>query len=237
MNGDDFIYQLQRKLELLDSDDADQKICEFLGIRAINLQALRRRTEVKALHMANLLMKFEAAATKRTESAIKQAERKAIQPIVEYFKLAPTHGANPKIFGVQDDDGVNHPYHIGLKAELESHRGIYIFYDSRGRALYVGKTVAQTLWREINLAFNRDRGDVQKIRRVDHELKKKKPFLTSEEKARQIKPYEVPLHELAWYLSAYRVADGLIKDMEALLIRGAANDLLNIKMEKITPNT
>ncbi len=122
------------------------------------------------------------------------------------------------------------PYRIGLKDELSEHHGVYIFFDSRGQAIYTGKARRQTLWKEINLAFNRRRGDVQKMKRVRHP-ERKQDYRTSDEKARQITEHVVSLHELAAYFSAYRVEDSMIDDLEALLVRSFANDLLNKKME------
>ena len=37
---------------------------------------------------------------------------------------------------------------------------------------------------------------------------------------------------MASYFSAYKVDDGMIGDVEALLVRSFANDLLNIRMER-----
>lgn len=90
---------------------------------------------------------------------------------------------------------------------MEKYRGIYIFFDSRGRAIYVGKTEKQKLWKEIKDAFNRSRGDFQKIRRVKQPIRKQ-VYRNSNEKARQI--------------------------VEALLVRCAANDLLNKRMERFS---
>jgi len=115
--------------------------------------------------------------------------------------------------------------------ELASSKGIYIFFDSRGQAIYTGKAHRQTLWKEMNLAFNRDRGEVQKIKRVSHP-EQKRIYRTSEEKDRQITDHVVPLHDLASYFSAYVVTDGLIGKLEAMLVRSFANDLLNIRMER-----
>ena len=42
----------------------------------------------------------------------------------------------------------------------------------------------------------------------------------------------MPLHDLATYFSAYEVADVMIDDLEALMVRSFANDLLNIRMER-----
>ena len=87
------------------------------------------------------------------------------------------------------------------------------------------------MWKEIKLAFNRERGDVQNIRRVRHP-ERNKIYRTSDEKARQIVDQVVPIHELAAYFSAYEVADGLIGEVEAMLVRSFANDLLNVRMER-----
>jgi hypothetical protein len=57
-------------------------------------------------------------------------------------------------------------------------------------------------------------------------------YRTSDEKARQITDQVVRLSELASYFSAYQVADGMINEMEAVLVRSFANDLLNKKMER-----
>jgi len=41
----------------------------------------------------------------------------------------------------------------------------------------------------------------------------------------------MPLHELAAYFSAYEVHPLMISNLESLVIRSFANDLLNKKME------
>ncbi|MNY83646.1 hypothetical protein D3C86_2265510 [compost metagenome] len=50
---------------------------------------------------------------------------------------------------------------------------------------------------------------------------------------KQIIKRAVPLHEIAAYVSVYEVADGMIGKVEALIVRAFANDLLNIRMEKL----
>ena len=56
----------------------------------------------------------------------------------------------------------------GLREELKKRNGLYIFYDTRGKALYAGKAKLQSLWKEMNHAFNRDRDEVQAITLVTH---------------------------------------------------------------------
>lgn len=105
-----------------------------------------------------------------------------------------------------------------LKKELEEKKGIYLFYDSLGRALYAGKTSKQTLWKEINSAFIRER-KVQKIYKFSN---------------KQIRKLQYYLFEVAHYVSAYAVHKDAIKDFEALIIRAFPNDLTNVRMEKKT---
>ncbi|MDO8414780.1 MAG: hypothetical protein Q7S87_01065 [Agitococcus sp.] len=173
------------------------------------------------------------SAIQKAESiAIKNTEANAVKPIVEFFKLekclAP-RGGKFELFSVEDDGSV-HLYLSGLRAELEKHHGVYVFSDSRGHAIYVGKARQQSLWKEMNLAFNRNRGEVQKIKKVRHPARNQ-AFKTSEEKRRQIQPSAMALHEIAVYFSAYQVADGMVNELEAMLVRSFANDLLNIRME------
>jgi hypothetical protein len=120
-------------------------------------------------------------------------------------------------------------YVKGLMKALEQCYGIYIFYDSRGQALYVGKAREQSIWKEMNLAFNRKR-DVQSIALVQHPQRNQE-FRPGYEKLRQPKETRLELSDLAFYFSAYQVDVGMIDDLEALMVRGFANNLLNVRME------
>jgi len=156
-----------------------------------------------------------------------------IRPIVEFFPVCDEEsqrGAAREIFTPLDEDDEVHPWYNGLLRELKTHNGVYIFYDSRGRALYAGKAKRQDLWREMKSAYNRDR-DVQKVRVVRHPLTRRKEYRSRNEQVRQIQRTILPLHELAAYFSAYEVHVDIIDDVEALLIRGFANDLMNDRME------
>ena len=83
----------------------------------------------------------------------------------------------------------------------------------------------------MNLALNRDRKAVQKIKRVRHPARRLQ-YRTTDEKNRQIIDQQVPLWDIATYFSAYEVADEMIEDVEALLVRSFANNLLNKRMER-----
>lgn len=159
-----------------------------------------------------------------------------VRPIVEFFGFdwddAP-RSENVVLFSEQMWDEGTHRYLAGVKQALRDAKGIYIFYDSRGRAIYVGKAERQSLWKEMNLAFNRGRGDVQSIRRVSHPVNNV-AYRGPEEVKRRILRQEVKLYEIAKYFSAYEIAPKTMIGMfEALLVRGFANDLLNKRMETI----
>ena len=223
MNGRDIISQLKTKFSL----KTDRQLSDKLGMSVPSIQVWLNRTTVTARQIAELVDRAS-----RTGAANLQAN--AIRPVVEFFPIKKIESKGGKVwelFSGKSDNGLKHPYLEGLRQELEAHHGVYVFFDSRGQAIYAGKARKQKLWKEMNLAFNRDRKEVQSIRRVKHP-ERKQAYKTSDEKTRQITQDVVPLHELATYFSAYKVADSMIADLESLLVRSFANDLLNVRMEK-----
>ena len=102
--------------------------------------------------------------------------------------------------------------------KLKKEKGIYIFYDSLGKAIYAGKTEDQTLFDEMNNVLFRNRGDAQVIYK---------------KKWNQISKHSYKLKEVAAYVSAYQVRDEFISNIETLFIRAFPNDLTNVRIEKI----
>lgn len=230
MTGAELIEQVRRSIATVEVPaPTDRAVASHLGISGTTLANWRMRETVTPRQMAGLLASAARASRKRTHE-------EAIRPVVEFFQIRRTNvgsGDTCRIFdaGRGDDE---HPYLAGLKRELDTRKGIYVFYDSRGCGLYVGKTRAQTLWKEINLAYNRDRDPhLQSILRVQHP-ERRQDFRNSDEMRRQIRPINVRLHELAHYVSAYEVVEEMIGDVESLLIRAFPNDLLNKKIENLT---
>jgi hypothetical protein len=82
----------------------------------------------------------------------------------------------------------------------------------------------------MNLAFKRKR-NIQRIALVSHP-ERNQEFKPGYEKLRQPKDTLLELYDLAHYFSAYHVDDGMIDDLEALMVRSFANNLLNVRMEK-----
>ena len=223
MKGSGVIAALKKKFRVT----TDRALCGLLGNTPQAIQNWKSRKTITERQVAGLVHSASHAAA----SAL---QRNAIRPLVEFFpieKCKSKQGAKYELFDVKARDGRRHPYLAGLRRELENHHGVYVFFDSRGQAIYTGKARQQYLWKEMTLAFNRHRGEVQSIKRVKHPTRKQ-PYRTSDEKARQIADRVVPLHELAAYFSAYRVIDGMVNEVEAMLVRSFANDLLNQRMER-----
>jgi len=223
MKGSVLIEALKKKFKA----NTDKELALQLGNSVPGIQVWKNRSTINQRQLAGLIHSASQAGARNLE-------KNAILPIVEFFhieKCQSKKGANFELFGVEADNGKKHPYLDGVRAELIKHHGVYVFFDSRGQAIYAGKARLQKLWREMNLAFNRKRGAVQKIKRVVHPTRRQL-YRTSDEKARQIVDREVPIHELASYFSAYKVADGMVNRLEAMLVRSFANNLLNIRMER-----
>lgn len=225
MRGKDVIGQLKKKFEL----QTDTALAERIGFSVPGIQVWKaQRTHITHRQLAELVYKAHAAGQTHVRDS-------AIRPIVEFFpinKSKSRSGAKYELFSLKTANGPGtHPYLRGLRDELQDSFGIYVFFDSRGQAIYTGKAQKQDIWKEMNLAFNRERGEVQSIKRVNHPSRKQ-TYRTSDEKARQIVDVSVPLHELAAYFSTYEVSGGLIGTLEAMLVRSFANNILNVRMER-----
>ena len=223
LNGTDVVEALRRYL----GAQTLSALADKLGVTGQAIQDWKNRPYLTARQVAGLVRNSVSKNTQKQQTT-------AMRPLVEFFPISKTgsrQGAKFEVFSCKATKTTAHPYLSGLRAELEQHHGVYLFFDSRGQAIYAGKARKQGIWQEMHSAFNRDRDSVQSIKRVRHPSRKQ-PYRTTNEKARQITEISVPLHDLASYFSAYHVTDGMIDDVEALLVRSFANNLLNIRMER-----
>lgn len=220
MKASELIAALKKSL----ATASTQELAEALGV---TVQTLNNWVRAGAKDIAP--SKVAAAIAKSRKAAIRSAQLTTIKPIVEFYELSRCLTKQEKSYQPFSAGSDATTYARGLKDALDSNHGIYIYYDSRGRALYVGKARKQSIWKEMGLAFNRDRA-LQKICLVPHP-DRNQDFKTGHEKQRQPRAVQLELSDLARYFSAYSVDDGMIDDLEALMVRGFANDLLNKKME------
>lgn len=206
------------KLKERSEHKTDIGLAKYLGINQPSLTGWRRNG-VSELKLANAF-----ASTRK--QAVKEACANSIRPIVEIYPIENGQKLtdNPIVF---EADG---KYKEGLRDALKTQKsGVYVFYDTRGKALYTGKTKVG-LWNEINLAFRRKRPG-QDITLVYHPLNNVE-FKAASEKTRQPHEVNMYLYELAAYFSAYAVHEGMVDAVEALLIRAFPNDTFNVRMEK-----
>lgn len=221
MKGSDLLIELKRKLSI----KTDKDLAHHLGMTVIALANWRAAKVLTPRQVAN-------AIEKASKVAVTKSQMSTLRPVVEFFPLdavESTGGMKYELFPTGKDDN---PLHVQLRALLSKARGIYIFYDTRGRAIYAGKAKEQSLWYEMKNVFNRDR-DTQKVYRVRHPTRRQL-FKPAYEKSRQPISTQLRLNDLAAYVSVYEVEKPMINDLEALLVRGFANDLLNVRMEKFT---
>jgi len=206
-------------------EDVPEKLAKKIGLSGIGLRNWKNsQRELKPFQVASLIEKTQKHAIDKYLTTL-------ILPIVEFFPIEKDEsrsGVNWELFktGKEKDSA-----YAELRSELESKSGIYVFYDSRGHVLYVGKTETNTLWSEMKHAFNRDRKDLQQVRLVKHPTTRGR-FLPAYKKLRRIRPTQLVLADMAAYFSAYAIDPKFIASIEALLVRVAANDLLNKRMEK-----
>jgi DNA-binding XRE family transcriptional regulator len=218
LKAHDLLAALTRKL----GTTSQGELAAALGVTVQTLINWKSRDEDLTVNQ------IASAIAKSRGSGFQQAQYEAIRPIVEFYRIEKTKlDVALQVFDGEGSGSTT--YARGLKSALKAAHGIYVFYDSRGKSLYVGQARAQSIWKEMNLAFNRKR-DVQTIALVQHP-ERNQEFRAGYEKLRQPKDTKLKLFDLAAYFSAYQVDDGMIDDLEALMVRAFANDLLNVKME------
>ncbi len=222
MSSAELLRHLKRKMAAV----SDGELAELLGIKPGALAHWRKEsTSLTPLQVAGALAKAHKAAKAQVHFG-------AIRPIVEFFPINPVAvGRLEKQLAVFPTTKESGKHYAGLHAELANAKsGLYIFYDTRGCALYAGQTKKQNIWKEMNLAFNRNRS-AQVMTLVRHP-ERDVEFKSAHTKVRQPTDVVLKLHDLAAYFSAYEVIPEMVDDLEALLVRAFPNDLLNFKMEK-----
>ena len=158
----------------------------------------------------NLVRDIREADAYKHQEKIKEEQEKIykgfIEDLVEYYpvekkeKKRSKGGKSHEISPPALDDKTQKWSDLRKKLEA-TQSGIYIFYDSSGRAIYVGKTAGKTssLWARMNSSFNHGPQKSRQLYRIDH-TPNAKPL------DQKLGPKPVQLHELAKYFSAYEVA-------------------------------
>jgi hypothetical protein len=134
LDGNEFISALKK----LNNKITDKEISETLGLTQPALNSWKKNG-ITIRSLASVINKSKVAHTKNL-----------ITPITEFREIRRTytsHKINYEIMDKSTDVAKK------VKLHLDNCNGIYIFHDSRGNAVYVGKAKSQTLWKEMNSVF------------------------------------------------------------------------------------
>ena len=217
-------------------DDTDTALANHLGSKSQKQNSWKTRlanwrkncSPLSNSEILNLIKDIEYTSDKNTRDEI---HREFITTIVDYYPIEKVTSKGGKKFEISPPDSMKREWDT-IRNDLEKTKtGIYIFYDSSSRAIYVGKTAARTisLWVRMKSSFNAAHFKSRQHYRIDHGKADK-----VNTRKLGIKP--VQLHELAKYFSAYKVVDPqFTHNIEALLIRAFTDNLMNKKMENFIP--
>ncbi|WP_319408741.1 hypothetical protein [uncultured Desulfosarcina sp.] len=220
MKADKLIVALKKKFK----SPTDTALANCLGITAVTLNRWRKNDDISTSQLASLIHRSVAKCER-------EARLFSIRPIVEYYEIEACDSLRGAKYEIFDTKLKKNKRYRAIRKVLENSNGIYVFYDSQCKALYVGKAKNQSLWQEMNNAFNRER-ETQKLLTVNHPSTGQS-FSPAFEQPRQIENTYFFLNDLAHYFSAYEINNDLIDNIEAMLVRAFANTVLNARMEKI----
>ena len=124
-----------------------------------------------------------------------------IKPLLEFQSIQPIKSGSEWRFS-DDSNTIEH-----IKVETERRCGIYLFYDSSGHAIYLGKT-EKSLYGEAKqrLKASPNRGTYLPTKKTTPQM-----------------------GQVARYFSAYEVTNvAAVKNLESFMLRAFANDLRNV---------
>jgi len=141
----------------------------------------------------NMILKF-------SEKIERKSSEKLIIPIYEFKRIKPRKNGRSHV--LHDEPEIQERFRTALQGK----KGLYSFYDSSGKLLYIGKSETD-LFREISQQLGRQ-----------HSI-----WLEN------FREGKIHHYESAYYLSAYEIKNpAFIDDLETLAIRISYNDGTNI---------
>jgi len=225
MNGKEFVEKLKQEFQC----DTDSQLAEVLGRSVPSISIWKKNNNISPMVAARAMRELAKRAEDDTEVEVLRKELRdrqvahSISTLIEYAPISPYHKTGNKQAQIKATDGFGH---LRIRATLEHKQGIYIYYSSLCRPIYVGKANITELWTECNNAFNRElKGDLCKVNHPTENQKKPKNLRLSR--------HAIKVYEVATYLSAYEVDDALVDKVEALMIRSFINELSNVKVENL----
>lgn len=178
------------------------QLADFLGLSAAAVSGILNKGRVQRASLEKMMDRIEEGITLNTLNSI-------YSPICELEEIK---------VGCEQITFKKKSKNVSEQLErLKGTNGVYIFYDSVGKAIYAGRAIDQTLFDEMNKVLVRNRTNAQIIYRQDKGQMRKSVYYIA---------------DAAHYISAYDVRPELIPSFEAILVNAFPNDLTNIRMEK-----
>jgi len=191
-SGTILIHTLRTELDCKNNNQLAKK----LGVTAPQISAWSQASLSRTI-ARNILRRLE-----------QRFVRNSFERIFEFRKLLPPDTGKANTIRKR----------IGSKEickTLAEAKGIYAFYDSRGRIIYIGKTEKNHLLGEMGQQFSNRKVAIRRTNRKGNFVHMK-----------------VPLRDFVEYRSAYKVHSEVIADFEALVARLAPNNLENSQIPK-----
>lgn len=191
-SGEQLIEMLMKELECKNISELGKRIG-----KGSNIQAWKRSE-----FLSKTIIKNVISAVK------KEAIRNSIKPIMEFHRLDHLHGNSKDTLRKKLNNKE-------ICNKLSNSHGIYSYYDSNGKIIYVGKTEKSDLFTEMNQSFGLSRNNYTR-KTVDNG---------------KFKIIKLCIKDSAYYASAYSVDQNVIGNVEALLTRMIPNDVVNKRTE------
>ena len=171
------------------------------GISRAELATLLNVTEATIGNWLNDLVSPSKPQVSRIVQAFADhTGQQLVQPIFEYRPIAPKPSRSTWSFGVPAHDAPRH------KKELDKKHGIYIYYDSAGAVIYLGKSTS-CLYTESKVRLGAD---------LNRPLRLPKKVISAK------------VGTISKYMSAYQVSiSSATKNIESFMLRAFANSLYN----------
>lgn len=178
--------------------DNKNQLATRLGVPAAKIQSWENAASLSKTIVRNVIRTVRDVAI-----------RTSITPIAEFHHLNHLHGHDADTLTKKIDNK-------DICNRLKNSSGIYAFYDSNGKVIYVGKTEKNNLMTEMSQAFNLVRPNyTRKLANGNGNFKIQK----------------LAIRETAEFMSAYKVDMNAIGNVEAFLTRIIPNDIVNKKTE------
>ncbi len=229
--GERLVSTLMTRLHITRKND----LAEYFGKQPAQITNWERLTKITPTVVVNMVSALKQAMEKRAledhKKLLKEAkdEREdslihSINPLIEYAPIEKIDWTTARPTSGNAELKPRGGFDVPLRTQLEHKHGVYVFYDSFLRPIYVGKAKDMDLWQESGRQFRRPINTTD-VANYNH------PVTNQIEVARKMSSVKFYVCHVACYISAYEIQREMIDSVEALLIRTNWNGLTNKKIE------